>query len=254
MEHSAAELLPPGASEKWRAVLGELSVEFGAGLFDLYFRGLQLEEVAGNIAVLSTLKTKRMMLTKSHNAALLSKLASVWPGIIQVEIVDRMMGIPYQSPIKEPEDAPLPPEPRKEKYVYRNRTFPPPADRMPPPVEPAAVSFERKKKERIRLIEIETLVAKKHGISVRDLLSRSRIREHVWPRQIVFYLAVLLTGRSYPEIGRNCGGRDHTTVLHSKRKVEERIREDSTFAEEIEALAEELSYATVLVTDAGRPR
>jgi chromosomal replication initiator protein len=58
----------------------------------------------------------------------------------------------------------------------------------------------------------------------------------VRPRQIAMFLAKVLTSRSLPEIGRRFGGRDHTTVLHSVRKVEQMIKDDIDLAQEIELL------------------
>ena len=54
------------------------------------------------------------------------------------------------------------------------------------------------------------------------------------PRQVAMYLAKQLTPRSLPEIGRNFGGRDHTTVIHAVRKIEELCAEDSQIAEDLE--------------------
>ena len=56
------------------------------------------------------------------------------------------------------------------------------------------------------------------------------------PRQIAMYLAKTLTLRSLPEIGRRFGGRDHTTVLHAVRKIENLVGNDNVLAEEIELL------------------
>ncbi|MGB6550597.1 MAG: helix-turn-helix domain-containing protein, partial [Xanthobacteraceae bacterium] len=62
----------------------------------------------------------------------------------------------------------------------------------------------------------------------------------VRPRQVAMYLAKVLTLRSLPEIGRRFGGRDHTTVLHAVRKIENLAGNDSAFAEEIEGLKRQL--------------
>jgi chromosomal replication initiator protein len=62
----------------------------------------------------------------------------------------------------------------------------------------------------------------------------------VRPRQVAMYLAKTLTLRSLPEIGRRFGGRDHTTVLHAVRKIENLVNNDNTLAEEIEALKRQL--------------
>ena len=56
------------------------------------------------------------------------------------------------------------------------------------------------------------------------------------PRQVAMYLAKQLTSRSLPEIGRKFGGRDHTTVMHAVRKVEELKTIDSSFADDVELL------------------
>jgi chromosomal replication initiator protein len=62
----------------------------------------------------------------------------------------------------------------------------------------------------------------------------------VRPRQIAMYLAKTLTLRSLPEIGRRFGGRDHTTVLHAVRKIENLVSTDTALAEEIELLKRQL--------------
>ena len=67
---------------------------------------------------------------------------------------------------------------------------------------------------------------------------RSRIITR--PRQIAMYLAKNLTTRSLPEIGRKFGGRDHTTVIHAIRKVQELKKNDSNFSEDIEILTRSL--------------
>jgi chromosomal replication initiator protein len=62
----------------------------------------------------------------------------------------------------------------------------------------------------------------------------------VRPRQVAMYLAKQLTLRSLPEIGRRFGGRDHTTVLHAVRKIENLVNNDTSLAEEIEILKRQL--------------
>ena len=56
------------------------------------------------------------------------------------------------------------------------------------------------------------------------------------PRQVAMYLAKQLTTRSLPEIGRKFGGRDHTTVMHAVRKVDELREHDTSFNEDVELL------------------
>lgn len=89
---------------------------------------------------------------------------------------------------------------------------------------------------RVRIEDIQRAVAKHYNVTKADLLSGRRTRSVVRPRQIAMYLAKMLTPRSLPEIGRHFGGRDHTTVLHAVRKIEELIAGDATLAEEVALL------------------
>ena len=83
--------------------------------------------------------------------------------------------------------------------------------------------------------EIQKKVAEHFNISVKELQSSRRARTVARPRQVAMYLAKQLTSRSLPEIGRKFD-RDHTTVMHAVRKVEELIIEDASLAENIEIL------------------
>jgi len=89
---------------------------------------------------------------------------------------------------------------------------------------------------RVKIEDIQKVVAVHFNVSKADLLSSRRTRTIVRPRQIAMYLSKTLTPRSLPEIGRRFGGRDHTTVLHAVRKVEELMRDDRGLADEVELL------------------
>ncbi len=89
---------------------------------------------------------------------------------------------------------------------------------------------------KVKIEDIQRIVAKHFNVSKADLLSARRTRTVVRPRQIAMYLAKTLTPRSLPEIGRRFGNRDHTTVLHAVRKIEELAGADRGFADEIELL------------------
>jgi chromosomal replication initiator protein len=89
---------------------------------------------------------------------------------------------------------------------------------------------------RVRIDDILRTVSKHYGVNRGDLLSGRRNRSIVRPRQIGMYLAKLLTSRSLPEIGRRFGNRDHTTVLHAIRKIEQLMTDDTQLREEIELL------------------
>lgn len=88
----------------------------------------------------------------------------------------------------------------------------------------------------VRIEDIQKVVARQFNVSKNDLLSNRRTRVIVRPRQIAMYLAKSMTPRSLPEIGRRFGGRDHTTVLHAVRKIEEMSGKDQKMAREIELL------------------
>ena len=89
---------------------------------------------------------------------------------------------------------------------------------------------------RIRIDDILRSVGKHYNVTRADLLSPRRARSIVRPRQVGMYLAKQLTSRSLPEIGRRFGGRDHTTVLHAVRKIEELLRQDDKLARDVEFL------------------
>ena len=89
--------------------------------------------------------------------------------------------------------------------------------------------------KRTTIDEIQKKVAEYFNISVKEMQSSRRARTVARPRQIAMYLAKQLTSRSLPEIGRKFD-RDHTTVMHAVRKVEELVLEDSSLAENVDTL------------------
>ena len=89
---------------------------------------------------------------------------------------------------------------------------------------------------RVRIDDILRTASKHYGVNRGDRLSGRRNRSIVRPRQIGMYLAKQLTSRSLPEIGRRFGNRDHTTVLHAIRKIEQLMSDDTQLREEIELL------------------
>jgi chromosomal replication initiator protein len=94
--------------------------------------------------------------------------------------------------------------------------------------------------KRVKIEDIQRVVARQYNVSRADLLSSRRTANVVRPRQVAMYLAKTLTLRSLPEIGRRFGGRDHTTVLHAVRKIENLVNTDTALAEEIELLKRQL--------------
>jgi chromosomal replication initiator protein len=90
--------------------------------------------------------------------------------------------------------------------------------------------------KRVRIEDIQRIVARHYNVSKTELLSNRRTRTIVKPRQVAMYLSKVMTPRSLPEIGRRFGGRDHTTVLHAVRKIEHLSNDDNTLAQELELL------------------
>ena len=90
--------------------------------------------------------------------------------------------------------------------------------------------------KRVKIEDIQKLVATHYNVSRADILSSRRTANVVRPRQIAMYLSKVLTLRSLPEIGRRFGGRDHTTVLHAVRKIEGLTGSDRSLSEEVELL------------------
>jgi chromosomal replication initiator protein len=89
---------------------------------------------------------------------------------------------------------------------------------------------------RVTIDEIQKKVAEHFNVKVADMSSARRSRVVARPRQVAMYLAKQLTARSLPEIGRKFGGRDHTTVMHAVKRVEELCASDRALAEDVELL------------------
>jgi chromosomal replication initiator protein len=94
----------------------------------------------------------------------------------------------------------------------------------------------RANERRVTIDEIQKAVAEHFTIKMAEMTSSRRARIVARPRQVAMYLAKQLTSRSLPEIGRKFGGRDHTTVMHAVRKIEELIAGDRALAEDVELL------------------
>jgi len=84
---------------------------------------------------------------------------------------------------------------------------------------------------------VQDEVARQFGVELCDLRGTSRSKEIVLPRQIAMYLTRELTESSLPAIGRAFGGKDHSTVLHACRKIEEKVSKDKVFAARIEEIS-----------------
>lgn len=99
----------------------------------------------------------------------------------------------------------------------------------------------RSNDRRITVEEIQKKVAEHYTIKLSDMHSARRARSVARPRQVAMYLSKVLTTKSLPDIGRKFGGRDHTTVMHAYRKVQELMVEDKNLQEDMELLKRLLS-------------
>ena len=89
---------------------------------------------------------------------------------------------------------------------------------------------------RITIEDIQRRVAEFYHVKISDMQSPRRAQNIARPRQVAMYLVKALTSRSLPDIGRKFGGRDHTTVLHAVRKIEELMGLNPEFAQDVSVL------------------
>lgn len=94
----------------------------------------------------------------------------------------------------------------------------------------------RDEEPRLRVEHIVQAVCAFYSVSRMDLLSQRRTEVVTFPRQVAMCLAKRMTPRSLPEIGRRFGGRDHTTVLHSVRKINALAKTDAVLAHRLELI------------------
>lgn len=102
-------------------------------------------------------------------------------------------------------------------------------DILPPP-RPRKITIEM----------IQKAVAKYYDLEVSEILSKKRNKQMVFPRHVAMYLCRKLTDASYPQIGDQFGGRDHTTVIHAIEKMEKQVLEDRDLSATIEKLLKKI--------------
>ena len=94
----------------------------------------------------------------------------------------------------------------------------------------------RSSEQRVTVEEILRKVAEHYNVRLSDIVGPKRVRIIARPRQVAMYLAKELTSRSLPEIGRRFGGRDHTTIMHGVRKIEDLQTSDPQMREDLDLL------------------
>ena len=98
-------------------------------------------------------------------------------------------------------------------------------------------------KKVITLEDVQDVVARRFQVKVSELKSKRRTKTVVHPRQIAMYLSRELTDASFPEIGREFGGKDHTTIIHACRQIEKAMDKDTSLRTTVERLKDEISKA-----------
>ncbi|MDF1728578.1 MAG: chromosomal replication initiator protein DnaA [Sulfitobacter sp.] len=94
----------------------------------------------------------------------------------------------------------------------------------------------RQSERKITVEEIQRKVSEHYNIRLSDMIGPKRLRSYARPRQVAMYLCKRMTTRSLPEIGKRFGGRDHTTVMHGVRRIEELRQTDGQIAEDVDLL------------------
>ncbi|KID12642.1 chromosomal replication initiator protein DnaA [Ponticoccus alexandrii] len=103
-------------------------------------------------------------------------------------------------------------------------------------VQDSLADVLRASERKISIEEIQRRVAEHYHIRLSDMIGPKRVRNFARPRQVAMYLCKQLTSRSLPEIGRRFGGRDHTTVMHGVKRIEELRMKDGQIDEDVEML------------------
>ena len=92
---------------------------------------------------------------------------------------------------------------------------------------------------------IQKIVSEYFQITVEDIRSKKRSSNISFPRQIAMYLCRLMTNESFPKIGTEFGGKDHSTVMHSVEKIEQEIKVNPDLAKIIEKLKNDIGTGVV---------
>ncbi|NNN04507.1 MAG: chromosomal replication initiator protein DnaA [Elusimicrobia bacterium] len=95
----------------------------------------------------------------------------------------------------------------------------------------------------VRAETIQRIVAQKYSVDVKDLKSHQRTASITLPRQVAMYLSCVMTELSSTDIGRAFGGKDHSTVLHARKKIEKKVEDDPFFLELINKLQSDIKAA-----------
>jgi chromosomal replication initiation ATPase DnaA len=138
------------------------------------------------------------------------------------------MSQPRPKPAPEPKPAPVVEFDNVEAWIKRQKAIP-----LPAPKEPWFSIVDDFEQVGPTIGKIMFAVAQYFNIPTHDLKGAYRTANIAYARQVAFYLCRTLTVRSFPEIGKKFGGRDHTTVLHGYRKIERLMKSDWVVAYDV---------------------
>jgi chromosomal replication initiator protein len=103
--------------------------------------------------------------------------------------------------------------------------------------------FPQGEAAQVSIKSIQELVSERFGLSHEELVGDKRSQNIVYPRQVAMYLSRELTDSSLPKIGKEFGGRDHTTVIHATSKIARLIREDRSVYNLVQELTARVKHA-----------
>lgn len=253
----------PQEAAQWQGIRETLSHRIRKEVFENYFHALKFEQVLGAVAWFSVpTESLQHFLARYCAKDMLLCCKEAWPHVEHVRIGRRTHGMPFHVPVshavveKEVEEEEAAPPPLHDEPTYPQ----PPEQRMSEDGRPIFTlpsgkdycigptqDYPKRSVGRVYIEDVIRIMCLYYKIPRRELLSPHRDRAIVRRRQVCMYLCKLLTGRGLPEIGRRLGGRDHTTVLHSVRRVEQKMTEDAEFKAEVELLASYLRTGQAFV-------
>lgn len=97
---------------------------------------------------------------------------------------------------------------------------------------------QNNKRQAVSVEKVLKAIQKFYNVSIEDIISQKRNKEIIRPRHVAMYILYNISGLSYPEIGRELGGKNHTTVMHGCKSVSKDLYNSKQFKDEIEMLKE----------------
>lgn len=201
-----------GYRDSWSHCKHAIEAAVGSDTYATWLGSLNFVEIKKWVLKLSVPSLFLKKWIDAHYAGpLLKACQTEWPTVTHVEVSVRT------CIIRDIRTQPMLALPAPPKALPPSLRFYPYTPTMLFPGHPGSLDGRRETK--LRVEDVQQVVATHYRVSREDLLSSKRTHDVVGPRQVAMYLAKMLTLRSLPEIGRRFGGRDHTTVLHAVNKI-----------------------------------